>query len=440
MKNTALVIVASGLPSESSGGPSGFIYLLAQSLMPQIRGTEFSLYLYSLRTKMLVPLTSQADLQATTTRDQAQARTAASLRRASMLDSLANSPWRPLRNAFTLARKWTYRRQKQAIMQIFPKLLAKHDQVIVHSHDIWASHRILQAAKPFPCVSLIHMEHSKGGGARQQLQLNGEAWSKDAIFSWLDRQYREVFNSARAIVFPSKAACDLFESACGRLQPEIRNKTVAVHSGVDVIPHPAPTFSDARAEAVTLFAVAQHVPEKGIDRMLTALAECKKQGSRFVLRIAGAETPISPSLYAMARQLGVAADVQFLGQVTRADILNEMARADIILACPRVVVFDLSLLEAMAMGKPIVTSSLGGNIEALGEAHPGLFSEDHELPPLLSRLLNSPSLLETMGKASRSRYEREFTLTRMAERYVHLYRNLEAAGLPFAMEAAIAHD
>jgi glycosyltransferase involved in cell wall biosynthesis len=167
-----------------------------------------------------------------------------------------------------------------------------------------------------------------------------------------------------------------------------------------------------------------HVPEKGIDRMLRAIAECRNRGIELRLRIAGCETSLSRDLLRLREELQVAQNVKFLGSIPHEQILQEMRQADLILACPRVVVFDLSLLEAMAAGRPILTTRLAGNVEALGPDYPGYFANDEELAPTLIRILGESALLDRMGRMNKARFEKEFTLEAMGDRHLSMYSSI----------------
>jgi hypothetical protein len=310
----------------------------------------------------------------------------------------------------------------KAMRPLLQTLLDTHGHIICHAHSAGVSYCTVVASQLMGRVRVVHTEHMKGGSTRELIQSHGEVIREYPSFKLLREQYSYLLEHVDVFVFPSFGAIDLFEEENGPLCAELRKKITVLHSGVEVNGTGAEstsTCSDKR-----LFAIAQHVPEKGLDRMLRAVAQAKDQGYRLSLRIAGGETASSPTLYALQEDLGLNAEISFLGMISHAQILKEIREADLFIACPRVVVFDLSLLEAMALGKPVLTSELPGNIEALGSDHPGYFASDDELPFVLVKLLNDSSLLSSMGRSNRQRYEKEFTLELMANRHWHLYASL----------------
>ena len=99
--------------------------------------------------------------------------------------------------------------------------------------------------------------------------------------------------------------------------------------------------------------------------------------------------------------------------------------------------FSQALLEAMALGKPVIASAAGGNIDLVRHETDGLL-----VPPLdpaawaaaLERLLIDGALAERLGRAARETARVTFSLDRTVTRTLDLYRSL-AAGAPLAPAA-----
>ena len=177
--------------------------------------------------------------------------------------------------------------------------------------------------------------------------------------------------------------------------------------------------------AIVLF-VGRLVPYKGVDVLLEALV-----GLDAVALIVG-EGPMRIPLEDRARQLGISAQVRFVGRVDD----NELAalyRACNVFVLPSVTrqeAFGVVQLEAMAAGKPVVSTDLGTGVGWVNkDGETGYVIPPRDAPALreaLARLLNDGALQKTMGDAAAARIRSGFTLERMIDDTLSLYRDVLA--------------
>jgi len=86
-----------------------------------------------------------------------------------------------------------------------------------------------------------------------------------------------------------------------------------------------------------------------------------------------------------------------------------------------------SILEYMAMGKPVIATNGGGTCEIVENNVTGFLvsqSNPDELAEKMNILLNNKDLRENMGKMGKSRIQEVFSIDHMAERYISVYRGL----------------
>jgi glycosyltransferase involved in cell wall biosynthesis len=87
-----------------------------------------------------------------------------------------------------------------------------------------------------------------------------------------------------------------------------------------------------------------------------------------------------------------------------------------------------SIMEYMAAGLPVVCTDAGGNPETVTNGENGVLipysSPEGFVDAFTSSIINI-GVIESMGKASRLRVENEFSIEKMAQRYLSLYRSLE---------------
>jgi glycosyltransferase involved in cell wall biosynthesis len=104
-----------------------------------------------------------------------------------------------------------------------------------------------------------------------------------------------------------------------------------------------------------LFSAANLEPRKGFDVLLAAFAQLDDRDTRLI--IAG-DGPLEGSLMQQAAQLGISERVHFLG--FRDDVPALLRRADVFVLSSRSEGMAVSMLEAMAAGKPIVVTAVAG--------------------------------------------------------------------------------
>src|SRR5918994_1553736 len=190
----------------------------------------------------------------------------------------------------------------------------------------------------------------------------------------------------------------------------------------------APELQDFQAKCAVIPFVGRLVPYKGVDVLLEALAGLNACGL-----IVG-DGPLRAALEARARELDIAGRVRFLGSVAD-DELAAVYRACDVFVLPSVTrqeAFGVVQLEAMATGKPIVSTDLGtgvGWVNRDGETGYVVPPRDpRALHAALGRLLGDANLQKSMGDAAAKRVRSEFTLERMIDETLALYRDVMAMG------------
>lgn len=122
-------------------------------------------------------------------------------------------------------------------------------------------------------------------------------------------------------------------------------------------------------------------------------------------------------------------EVDLLGE--REDIKELMALADVVVLPSYREGFPRALIEAAAMGKPIVATDVPGCREVVVDGQNGLLVPARDCEALknaIVRMLDDAQMRETYGAASRQRAVRLFDEKRVADAYVHIYRELLGPG------------
>lgn len=219
-----------------------------------------------------------------------------------------------------------------------------------------------------------------------------------------------------------------------------RPPVLVIHHGVD-LDRFRPRVRGPDAAVPTLVSVGRLVEKKGYVDLLHALAEVHAAGHRFSCDIYG-DGPMSESLRALRGRLSLAERVRFLGARDNDGILRALLAADGFVLTPRVAEdgdrdgIPNVLVEAMACGLPVVTTSAGGVGELVRDELDGLLCDPGNVAGIaacLGRLLSDPGLRTRLGTAARATVEAEYDIRTAAGR-------LEQVLLPSRHEPVVGVD
>jgi glycosyltransferase involved in cell wall biosynthesis len=142
-----------------------------------------------------------------------------------------------------------------------------------------------------------------------------------------------------------------------------------------------------------------------------------------------AATPEIGVLQHMAADLGIASQLLFTGKRQPDQLRDYYSAGDVAVTTPWYEPFGLTPLEAMACGRPVIGSAVGGITFTIQDGLTGRLvppSDPAALARALHDLLAQPELRAAMGQAARQRVEREFTWAAVARRTAALYRSVLA--------------
>jgi glycosyltransferase involved in cell wall biosynthesis len=128
-----------------------------------------------------------------------------------------------------------------------------------------------------------------------------------------------------------------------------------------------------------------------------------------------------------ARARGVLEYISITG--TQADVRPFLSAADVAVLCSFTEALSLAALEAMALGKPVVHSAVGGAAELITPGRTGFLFAVGDTEALASKLaiLADGALRRAMGKRARATVEISFSEKAMVDRYEQLFAELAMA-------------
>jgi len=157
-------------------------------------------------------------------------------------------------------------------------------------------------------------------------------------------------------------------------------------------------------------------PEKNPVQLVEAVALARRRGVPARALFIG-DGPMRAAVEARAQELGVAAGTVITG--LQQDVRPLLAAADVAALCSHSEALSLAALEALALGRPVLHSAVGGAAEMIEPGRNGFLFAPGDTPALVEHLarLADPALRRRMASAARATVELRFTERAMVERY-----------------------
>jgi starch synthase len=169
-----------------------------------------------------------------------------------------------------------------------------------------------------------------------------------------------------------------------------------------------------------IFAIGRHVPQKGFDLLLRAFDEAGEIGHDLLLAGDGSE---SPRLREFANSLSTRDKIHFLGRVMHDRAVELFAGCSFFALPSRHEPQGIVNLEAMAAGKAVLASRVGGVPEIVTDGETGILLPPEETAAWVSairRLCSEPELRNRLGAAGRAR-STAFDWKEIASQYLEMY-------------------
>ena len=255
--------------------------------------------------------------------------------------------------------------------------------------------------------------------------------------SWMSRAAiatARLFVDAANMVLPGKKNADVVLVANERtrraLPSGIRGKVIElVENGIDFAiwqrPSDDEVYEVQENEAQRFVFLGRLVDWKTLDVAIRAIAETPSAR----LEVIG-DGPMSGTWKALADELGVKDRVQFSGWLPQRECAVRMRSATALVLPSVYECGGAVVLEAMAMGKPVIATHWGGPADYL-DTSCGILVEPESYSALIAgfaaamqKLIASPGLAKSMGEAGRERAIRDFDWQRKIGQMIRIYRAL----------------
>lgn len=264
----------------------------------------------------------------------------------------------------------------------------------------------------------------------------------------------ERFNLAAKVVAADRVVC-ISEFCRSQLMllcsPDCWEKLVVVHCGTDLARYSYRPPPERAAGELSVLCVGRLVQRKGQAVLLEALARLRKeppvgadgQAVRVQATLVGSG-PAHSSLRGLADRLGVADLVTFAGARGQDELPSLFADHDVFCLASFAEGVPVVLMEAMAIGLPVVATAIAGVPELVVDGVSGLLvppGRAEALAGALSSLASDRALAERLASAARTKVEAGFDSARSAALLVQEFEARPRAPLSAASaEQDLLHD
>ena len=271
---------------------------------------------------------------------------------------------------------------------------------VVHTHNTYPHLYASIAARLAGVPVVVNTRHG---------QRAGHGWKSRTQFRWAS-------HLVDRIIAVSDDAAHLCVDADGVKS----RKVIRIWNGIDIDDF---QFTGPITAPVAI-SVARLSAEKDFPSLLKAIAIAVRSVPDLKLKLVG-DGPERQKLEQLTDELALREHVQFLGE--RKDVPELLSQAGFFVTASLTEGISLTLLEAMAVGLPVVATSVGGNSEIVDPPHTGRLvpaADPEQLAAAMVAMCEESSQWSAMGRAGRKRVEEHFEVRRMVTDYEDLYRQL----------------
>jgi len=314
---------------------------------------------------------------------------------------------------------WSHTIKKEIYHYLFPwsasteidRLVHEINPDLIHLHCAtlpytWAAQKL---SKQFPVVVTIHSDVAEEALYKP---FKSKLWDKTITIPLMNRAVKNL----DTVIVPSQE----MKRRISRLQ---NNRIYVIPNGTNIKAHFDNNLMDHEGFSYILF-MGRLCKEKGLDVLIRALPKIIQIVGPTLLIVAGSGND-QKNLVDLVKEEKLEDLVRFLGFLSGEKKEAILQRSSLVVVPSRYESFGIILLEAMAYGKPVVASRIGGIPEIVRDRETGLLFEVGDVTGLADRiieLIEKPDLRKKIGDAGRKLAER-YSWSVIADQTIALYQD-----------------
>jgi len=231
---------------------------------------------------------------------------------------------------------------------------------------------------------------------------------KEASKNYLNRMlYKSVFHNSDIICLSTLLVSDI--------ENVFKGKIHIVNNGVpDAALGKFKVIERKQTDPINILFLSNLIKSKGIIDFIQALRILNNKNINFIASIIGAEGDFSANeLSSIIAEANLTHKVKYLGAMYGEDKNDIIASNDILVFPTKNDIWGNVIIECMQFKLPVIATKEGAIPEIIDDGITGFLVEKDspdQIADKIEILKKNPSLLETMGKAARKKYEEKYTL------------------------------
>jgi len=303
------------------------------------------------------------------------------------------------------------------------KIIEKNKIDLIHAHFAYPEGLVGLLAKKITSKPLVVTVHGYDILVEKSVKY-GVRLSKR-----IDAVVRLVLNNADAIIAASRATFNEVRKIVWQI-----DKVHLIPNGVDTQRfNPEINILDVKKtlgieNCFIIFTLRHHEPRYGLEYLIRAIPIVLKQRNDVVFVIGG-EGSLRQYYEQLAIKLGVGKNVVFTGKISPNEVPLYYSISHVVVVPSLQEAFGLVVAEAMACGKPVIGTRVGGIPDQIIDGYNGFLVEPRnpiQIAEKILWLIEHPNEAKQMGINGRKIVEEKFNIKRRIERIISLYEGLLA--------------
>lgn len=242
-----------------------------------------------------------------------------------------------------------------------------------------------------------------------------KSFLNNRLFSFLKKRIEDrIINNSDLIVVRNLRDQNYFHRRGKR--------TVKIPTGIKIDKYQ----TEKKDENFIFFGGRLH-PAKGVRFLLKAYSLLEKKLKKKFELIIGGEGVQKEKLRYLTRKYGIEDNYKELPWLSKDLFIKKMAKCSVFVLPSLYEGMPISVIEAMALEKPVLASNTAGSREIISDGKDGFIFERqnvNQLKELLSYTLKNSDIRSKIGERGRKKVQEKFTFDRVSEAYLSCYENL----------------